>query len=320
MGKSKVWQVGQGIPLKLAESNVGLEKNLEGWIEADPSLLPGELEIICRQMSVEGGRLDLLALDPLGRCVVIEVKAGALFSDIISQALYYAAQIDKYPFETLESKVHTYLAKNHKDLKTLLQTRGLEAADFQKNKEILIFLVGTQSTSGIDTMLDFMSQKYHLPLTAVTFDVFQLENGQRILVREITEADMPVSRPPKPPTKSTPSIEKACALADQTGVGQEFRLVLEESRKLGLHQRPYAFCIMYAHPEHKTRMLFTVWAHQKPLKAYVGYEAFVDYYPVTAEQVAETLGPEGWRRLDLEEAQELVSGLERLISPASLEE
>ena len=50
MGKSKVWQVGAGKPLKLVEANVGLEKNLEDWIEADPSLLPGELEIICRQM------------------------------------------------------------------------------------------------------------------------------------------------------------------------------------------------------------------------------------------------------------------------------
>src|SRR4030066_335578 len=116
MGKFKIWQVGEGIPLKLVESNVGLEKNLEGWIETDPSLLPGELEIICRQMSVEGGRLDLLALDPLGRCVIIEVKAGALFSDVISQALYYAAQIDKFSFETFESKVHDYLAKNNKDL------------------------------------------------------------------------------------------------------------------------------------------------------------------------------------------------------------
>ena len=67
MGKFKIWQVGQGIPLKLAESNVGLEKNLEGWIEANPTLLPGELEIISRQMPVEGGRLDLLALDPLRR-------------------------------------------------------------------------------------------------------------------------------------------------------------------------------------------------------------------------------------------------------------
>jgi hypothetical protein len=46
MGKFRIWQVGQGTPLKLAESDVGLEKNLEGWIEEDPSLLPGELKII----------------------------------------------------------------------------------------------------------------------------------------------------------------------------------------------------------------------------------------------------------------------------------
>jgi hypothetical protein len=196
----------------------------------------------------------------------------------------------------------------------MLQTRGLEVADFLKNKEALIFLVGTQSASGIETMLDFMSRKYHMPLTAVTVDVFQLENGQRILVREISEADMPIDTGHKKPAKSAPSIEKACALADQTGVGQEFRYILEESIKLGLHQRPYALSIMYTHHDHKTRMLFTVWAHQKPLKAYIGYEAFVDYYPVTIEQVAEALGPSGDRKLDLDQARQLVSGLEKLIS------
>ena len=320
MGKFKIWQVGEGIPLKIEEFNVGLEKNLEGWIEADPSLLPGELEIISRQMPVEGGRLDLLALDPLGRYIVIEVKAGALKIDVISQAMYYAAQIDKFSFETLESKVHDYPAKNKNDLKTMLRDRGLEENDFGKNKEVLIYLVGTQSTSGIETMLDFMARKYHVPLTLVTFDVFQIENDQRILVREISEADVPMPGIKKKPQRSAADVEKVCALADQTGIGQEFRLILEESRKLGFHLRPYARSIMYSHPDHKVRMLFTVWAHQKPLKAYIGYEAFVDYYPVTTVQAAEALGPSGWRRLDLEQARQLVSGLERLISYGTLGE
>jgi hypothetical protein len=48
--------------------------------------------------------------------------------------------------------------------------------------------------------------------------------------------------------------------------------------------------------------------------AYVGYEAFVDYYPVTTEQVAEALGPSGSRKLILEEARKLVSGLEKIVS------
>ena len=314
MGKFKLWQVGEGIPLKLEESNVGLEKNLEGWIETDPSLLPGELEIISRQMRVEGGRLDLLALDPLGRYIVIEVKAGPLFTDVISQAMYYAAQIDKFSFETLESKVHDYPAQNKKDLRIMLRDRGLEEEDFGKNQEVLIYLVGTQSTPGIETMLEFMASKYHLPLTLVNFDVFQTENGQRILVREVSEADITKTERPKKYHRSAADVEKVCALADQNGIGQEFRYILEESRELGFHFRPYARSIMYTHPDHKTRMLFTVWAHQKPLKAYIGYEAFVDYYPVTTEQVAEALGPSGWRRLDLDQARQLVSGLERIIS------
>ena len=312
MGKFGIWQVGQGVPQKIQESNVLLEKDLEGWIEAEPSLLPGELEIICRQMIVEGGRLDLLALDPLGRYVVIEIKAGPLYSDVISQALYYAAQIDKFTFEGLESKVHEYLARKGKDLKTMLKVRGLEEMDFKKKKEILSFVVGTQSAAGIHTMLEYMDREYHVPLTAITFEVYKLEDGQRILVREITEADTP--KPPEKPQKNAPSIENVCKIADQKGTGQEFRLILEEASRLGFYPRPYVRSIMYTHPDHKARMLFTVWAHKKPLMAYIGYEAFVDYYPVSTEQVADALGPAGYRDLDLEQARQLVAGLDKVIS------
>jgi hypothetical protein len=314
MGKFKVWQVGDAVPLKAAESNVGLEKNLESWIEADPTMLPGELEIICRQMTVEGGRLDLLALDPLGRCVVIEIKAGPLFSDVISQGIYYAAQIDQYSYETLESKVHYYLSKNNKDLKTLLNNRGLSEKDLDKDKNVLIYVVGTQSASGIHTMLDFMGKKYHVPLTAVTFEVFQMENGQRILVREINEADLPVSKPHVATQKNTFTLEKMNMLADQMGIGQEFRLIYDAATRIGLYPRLYPYSIMYTHPDHKNRMLFTVWNNRKPMSTYVGYEAFTEYYPLTTEQVAETLGLSGGRTLDIEQARQLVSGLEKLMS------
>lgn len=314
MGKFKVWQVGETIPLKLEESNIGLEKNLESWIEADPTLLPGELEIISRQMIMDRGRLDLLALDPLGRCMVIEIKAGALTADVVTQAMYYASQIDKFSFETLASKVNAYPVGNKKDLKAMLQVRGLDEKEFSKSKEVLIYLVGTLHTSGIDDMLNFMKKRIQVPLTEVVFNVFQLENGQRILVREVTEEDTPIARPGRETQKSTATIEGVCKKADQKGVGQEFRLILEESRKLGLHMRPYVRSIMYTHPDHKTRMLFTVSAHKKQLSAYIGYEGFVDYYPFTTEQVADALGPSGWRKLDMEQAKQLIAGLEKIVS------
>jgi hypothetical protein len=271
-------------------------------------------------MPVEGGRLDLLALDPLGRYVVIEVKAGALSPDVITQAIYYAAQIDKYSFDTLESKIQTYPARDKRDLKTMLLDRGLEEGDLVKNKETLIYLVGTQRTPGIDTMLDYMAKKFRIPLTVVTFEVFQLENGQRILVREITEADITTIETKKKTQRRTADVEKVCALADKNGVGEAFRFILAEARKLGLHFRPYVRSIMYTHPNQKTRMLFTVWTDPNSITAYISYEAFVEYYSVTEEQVAEALGPTGNRKIDMEQAKQLISGLERLLSYGSIDE
>ena len=316
MAKYKIWQIEQNIPQKLAESDVGLEKNLEDWIEADPSLLPGELKIISRQMPVEGGRLDLLALDPSGRCIVIEIKAGKLSHNVITQALYYAAQVDQYSFEDLASKVHDYPAAKKKNLRAMFLESGVEPGEFGENSEVMIYLVGTHRSPGLETMLDFMASKYHVPITVVTFEVFQLANGQRVLLREISEADTAKSKP----QKAAATEENVCALADQTGIGQEFRFILKESKKMGLHFRPYARSIMYTHPEHKTRMLFTTWAHQKPLKAYIGHEAFMEYYEVTADQALAALGPSGYRKIDMDKATQLLSGISRLITDDTVEE
>lgn len=57
---------------------------------------------------------------------MIDVKAGALSPDVITQAMYYAAQINKFTLETLESKIHAYPANDNKDLKTMLRDRGLD--------------------------------------------------------------------------------------------------------------------------------------------------------------------------------------------------
>jgi hypothetical protein len=77
-------------------------------------------------------------------------------------------------------------------------------------------------------------------------------------MREISETDTPISRPGKETQKSTVSVENVCKQAEQIGVGQVFRLILEESKRIGFHPRPWARSIMYTHPDYKTRMLFTV--------------------------------------------------------------
>jgi hypothetical protein len=309
MSKYGAWQIVQGGPKKISESGVELEKYLEDWVEQDPSLLPGSLEIVSRQMPVEGGRLDLLGIDPLGRLAVIELKAGALELGAVTQALYYAAQIDDMPFSSLEENISKHPSCGYRDLKTILTEWGLEFSALQKNKEVLVFLVGTKKSPGLGRMLEFLSKKYHMPITVVTFEIFQLENGERILIREFTEADVTVKRKIK-----DVDIEKICALADKTSIGAEFQLLISVARQLGIYPRAYKQSIMYTHPDHKDRMLFTARAQFKPLRVYIGYEAFVDYYGVTEEQAAIALGPQGWQRLDIEGVNKLAAGLQSLLS------
>ena len=73
-----IWGVTDDGLDRLSASSVGLEKNLEEWIEEDASLLEEGLEIVGRQMYVEGGYLDLLGLNPQGQWVVIELKSGSV--------------------------------------------------------------------------------------------------------------------------------------------------------------------------------------------------------------------------------------------------
>ena len=81
----------ESAPKRIRRSHFGLEKWLEDWIANDVTLIGEGLTLIGRQISIDDGRLDLLALDSQDRWVVIEIKPGMLYSDALHQALYYAS-------------------------------------------------------------------------------------------------------------------------------------------------------------------------------------------------------------------------------------
>src|SRR4051794_8772577 len=107
-----LWQITTDGPQRLSTSNVGLEQDLESWIARDPDLVERGLTIVGRQLSIEGGRLDLLGLDDAGLWIVIEIKQGAVDQWTVAQALVYAAAISNMPFHDLTRKVDAYLQAN----------------------------------------------------------------------------------------------------------------------------------------------------------------------------------------------------------------
>jgi hypothetical protein len=112
-----LWKITESGPTKVAETSPKqeklLEENLESWIAEDSSILGEHLLIIGRQVMIPDvkDRLDLLAIDPQGNSVIIELKKGKLKDPVDMQALRYASYISKWRFEDFENHMKNYSGK-----------------------------------------------------------------------------------------------------------------------------------------------------------------------------------------------------------------
>ena len=75
-----------------------LERDLEDWIENNPSIIGERLLIFGRQVQIPevNDRIDLLALDTNGKVVIIELKRGKLKHPVDIQSLRYASYVSRF--------------------------------------------------------------------------------------------------------------------------------------------------------------------------------------------------------------------------------
>lgn len=87
-----------------------LEEDLEQWIMSNPEFLEEPLLVIGNQVMIPNlrDRIDVLAIDPQGNAVIIELKRGELKDPVDIQALRYASYVSKWSFEEFENQ-----ARNH---------------------------------------------------------------------------------------------------------------------------------------------------------------------------------------------------------------
>ncbi|MBD3232456.1 MAG: hypothetical protein GF315_01890 [candidate division Zixibacteria bacterium] len=110
-----IWKISNNAPRKIENTKFNqeqlLEGNLEDWITVDPSILGEPLLIVGRQVMFPDIRdkLDLLAIDPQGNSVIIEIKRGRLKDPVDMQALRYASYISKWEFENFENAFMNHL-------------------------------------------------------------------------------------------------------------------------------------------------------------------------------------------------------------------
>ncbi len=313
MGRVGLWEVSEtaGV-VRLAESAIDLEQHLESWIAADPGMLQAGLEIIGRQVPLDAGRLDLLALDPQGRLCAVEIKRGAVRRETIAQVLDYAACLAELTAPELRAKVEPYLASQGRELDGLLEQRGTPDVLDPEERQVVLFLVGTGRAPGLERVVRFLAGKHDVPISLVAFDTFALPDGRRLLAREVTELD--ASAPAGGAREPKVTADAVLALAARLGTREKLERALAVASELGLRVRPYKTSLMFTPPANRNRMLFTLWAkpERAGLKAFVGVEAFTEFYPLERAAVEARLGREGWRTFSDRQFEEFLAGLQAL--------
>jgi hypothetical protein len=186
----KVWQITDN-HIKAVEdvalASERLESDLENWIVESPDILGDDLLIIARQKEVKGvGRLDLLAVQPDGELVIVELKRAMTSRDAVTQALDYASWLDKVPEAELFEIAEDYLKGSMDDAFKDRFGKNMPAVNPHNHR---ILLVGSGLDAAAERIISYLAQRHSVNLNAVFFRYAKLPTGQEILARSVLVAE-----------------------------------------------------------------------------------------------------------------------------------
>ncbi len=279
------------IPRRIGHSSIGLEKFFEDWIAKDVTLIGEGLTLVGRQLVIDDGRLDLLAIDTQDRWVVIEIKPERLDSFALTQALYYASSLARLSAEDLLNKIESHPRFSElgdaKQLSALVK-RQLQGEDDAQGREITVLLVGAGVSAGLARMNEFLG-RFGIPIGVVSFEVFELGGGPRLLMREVI--DEQVDQPVHP--RRQLRVGKIRDQAMEVGVEDPFDRFVTIAEDAGLAVQPQRASVRIAPQANRTRFLM----YARPdkgsdggvLHIEVGPQAFAEFFHVSEEEAIKAL-------------------------------
>jgi hypothetical protein len=198
-----IWKITTDGPVKVSQTKLKqeklLEEKLEDWVIADSSLLGEPLLIIGRQVLIPDvrDRLDILALDPQGNAVVIELKRGKLKDPVDMQALRYASYISKWRFEEFENQARAYLQKvkdpdfNFNEwYEQFCNDAGIdEVPDLNSDQRLIV--VGSEVKDKLGSVALWL-RDHNVDIKVVEVEIYR--EGETLLVQPHVIVPLPVSR------------------------------------------------------------------------------------------------------------------------------
>jgi hypothetical protein len=198
-----IWKITEKGPSKVAETKLKhekmLEENLENWIVDSPEILGERLLIIGRQVLIPDtkDRLDLLAVDPNGNAVIVELKRGHLKDPVDIQALRYASYISKWRFEDFENQARIFLNDvgnvdfNFNSIyESFCEDAGVDEIP-NINQDQRLIIVGSAVREKLGTVALWL-REHNIDVTVIEVQTYK--EGDNILIQPTTIVPQQVSR------------------------------------------------------------------------------------------------------------------------------
>lgn len=318
MSQLGIWSITPDGPVRSDRVRIGLERYLQDWIERDPRMLPEDLTIVGREVTLGEHRLDLLAISRTGQWVVIELKEGELYRQTLMQVLDYTAKVATMPADDLLRKLNRGDDVARGRAAELLASEAIGddgAGGTGTGRDVVAMVVGTTVDPGLERMATFLGS-YAVPIRVVTFDVFETAGGGRLLVREVEDAVE--NAEPRARAKTTYSVTAVRELAEGMGSGGVLDEVIEAGRAMGLYVRPYQMSISLTPPDRGKPTLFNV----RPMaggRLQMGWLAdnLTNYCSLSQADVDETVGRlANWGVFGEDEVRAFLEALQALMGRA----
>ena len=229
MDEVKIWALGDDSETKPLESksHADSEGLLEGAIVKNPDLLEDGLTLIGRQTPTEGGPLDLLGVDKVGRLVLFELKRGVLTRDAVAQILDYASDLESRDIDSLAGHISEHSGKHGiEKIEDFEEWYGeqFDGQDLESLRQIRMCLVGLGVDARTERMVTFMANGMDISL--LTFHGF-IHDGTTFLAKQVhVEAadDSQTGTPKRRPTRAE-KRQKLIEEVRENGVSELFTAV-----------------------------------------------------------------------------------------------
>ncbi len=212
-----LWKITSDGPTKVRETTPQheklLEESLEEWIASNPSLLGEPLMVLGRQVMIPDvkDRLDILALDPQGNAVIVELKRGKLSDPVDMQALRYASYISKWSYPDFENQARAYLGKSgdpdfnfNETFEQFCADCGVdEAPDINTDQRMVI--VGSEVRDKLGSVALWLRDR-GVDIKVIEVELFR--DGDTLLLEPRVIIPLPVSKFAETGKRSSPGVSQ----------------------------------------------------------------------------------------------------------------